>query len=102
LELITSAAEADLPDAMKKLYDIYTNVSFDFPEAQKWAVRLADWYVQNRGYEDRVTLDAMFTAAQACGLCFKNGQQTITTEAFEAALRKLPAAKKERSMGFSV
>ena len=77
LELITLAAEADLPDAMKKLYDIYTNVSFDFPEARKWALRLAECDVQQRGYGDPVTLDAMFTAAQACDLCGKRGQAAV-------------------------
>lgn len=77
LELITSAAEADLPDAMKKLYDLYTNVSFDFPEAQKWALGLAECYVQQRGYGDPVTLDALFSAAQACGLCGKLRQAAV-------------------------
>ena len=46
--------------------------------------------------------DVAFVIKEAGRYAVKNRQQTITTEAFEAALRKLPAAKKERSIGFSV
>ena len=74
VELITSAAEAGLPEAMKKLRDIY---AFDLPEAQKWTMRLAEYYVQQRSYGDPVTLDALFMAARACDLCGKRGQAAM-------------------------
>ena len=77
LELILAAAEAELPEAMKKLYDIYTSVLLDLPEAQKWAMRLAEFYTQQRGYSDPVTLDALFTAAQAYDLCGKRGKAAV-------------------------
>ena len=46
--------------------------------------------------------EVAFVIKEAGRYAVKNRQQTITTEAFEAALRKLPAAKKERSIGFTV
>ena len=54
IELITSAAEAGLPEAMEKLYNIHVNGTksdFDVFEAQRWAGRLADYYISKYGEE---------------------------------------------------
>ena len=59
IELITTAAEAGLPEAMEKLYNVYLNTSgddFDIEKAQKWAGRLADYYTDVQGEEHIVTL----------------------------------------------
>ena len=77
IEMITTAAENGLPEAMRKLYDWYTNVSFDFPKAQFWAQERMNWMVKNRGYQDPETLDAMFEAAGANELCGKPGVRTV-------------------------
>ena len=47
LALITSAAEAGLPDAIQKLYDMYSNgagIDLDYREAARWGERLAEYY----------------------------------------------------------
>lgn len=59
IELITTAAEAGLPEAMEKLYNIYLNTSradFNIEKAQKWAGRLADFYIAREGEEHPVSL----------------------------------------------
>ena len=77
IEMITAAAENGLPEAMRKLYDWYTNVSFDFPKAQFWAQERMNWMVKNRGYQDPETLDAMFEAAGANGHCWRMGEADV-------------------------
>ena len=49
VELITSAAEADLPEAIAKLISMYIDgigVSRNQKEAQKWSERLAEYYFE--------------------------------------------------------
>ena len=59
VKLVTMAAEADLPEAMGKLYEIYqTNsyVNLDFRKSCEWAERLYLLYLKNDGQEDELTL----------------------------------------------
>ena len=59
LELITSAAEAGLPEAMAKLYEMYkvgTGVKLDYRETARWAQYLTEYYLQHRGEQDSLTL----------------------------------------------
>ena len=62
LELITLAAESGLPEAMKKLYNMYTNgenVKLDYNEALKWAKRLVDHYTEKYGEEHAEALNSL-------------------------------------------
>lgn len=59
LELITSAAEANLVEAIKKLCDMYTNgigVQLDYRKAVVWAEKYADYMVETYGEDDTDTL----------------------------------------------
>ena len=52
LELITSAAENGLPEAMKKLYNMYrigAYVNLDYYKALEWAEKLVDFNIKNYG-----------------------------------------------------
>ncbi len=56
LELITRAAEAELPEAMEQLYNYYTEgtvVHFDWNKSLYWAERLYQYYLANNGEEDK-------------------------------------------------
>lgn len=69
IELITSAADRELPEAMIKLCHIYFNgykVAFDYKEALKWAERFYKSRKQEYGEEDENTLDALDTLAYVC------------------------------------
>ena len=44
IELITLAAEANLFEAMEKLYNIYKDELFDFQKAVKWAERIWQYF----------------------------------------------------------
>lgn len=62
LHLITSAAEAGLPEAMEKLYDMYSGglgVDLDYRAAAKWVKRLAESYKRDFGEEHPMTLRAL-------------------------------------------
>ena len=59
IKLITSSAEAGLPEAMEKLYNMYFSgdrVEFNYSLALKWAERLADFYTSERGEGDLLAL----------------------------------------------
>ena len=59
LKLITMAANANLPEAMETLYNIYltgAQVEYNIFEAQKWAGRLSDYYTEKLGQENQITL----------------------------------------------
>ena len=59
VKLVTSAAEANLPEAMKKLHNMYSNgehVAINYREAVRWAERLSELYTEKYGEEDRNTL----------------------------------------------
>ena len=59
LELITKAAEANLPEAMEKLYDMYRDgagVALDYRKAVKWAERLYNYRRQHLGEEHPDTI----------------------------------------------
>lgn len=59
VELITSAAESDLPEAMEKLCNMYEDaigVERNYSESLKWAKHLADYYVKEYGEEAPDTL----------------------------------------------
>lgn len=59
VELITRAAEAELPEAMKKLSEMYHDgegVAINYQEVLKWEQRLCDYYETTRGKEHPLTL----------------------------------------------
>ena len=64
LELITSAAEARLPEAMRKLCEMYESalgVERDYAKALHWRKIIADHYAQTLGEEDPETLGAWYS-----------------------------------------
>lgn len=66
VELITFAAEAGCPDAMRKLFEMYRDgvgVRLDYREATKWAEHLAEFFRQSFGEEDPYTLTAQHDLA---------------------------------------
>ena len=69
IELITSAANAELPEAMTKLMNVYyrgvDRVS-DCEEAAKWAERLCTYYSQKYGKEHSNTLTSVSNLALIC------------------------------------
>lgn len=71
LELITQAAEADLPEAMDKLYQMYESgqgIRLDYQEALYWADRLATHYKNTLGEDHVKTLAAL----GALAMCYNN------------------------------
>ena len=70
LTLITSAAEADLPEAMEKLYRMYSDgshVDLDYRKAIVWAKRVAKYYQALYGDEHASTLFALGNLAVTYG-----------------------------------
>ncbi len=68
LDLITEAAEADLPEAIKKLYHMYFNgvaVKMDYQKAAKWAEKLIAYYTKQYGEKDMDAIFAMHAAGCA-------------------------------------
>lgn len=68
VELITAAAEAELPEAMRKLVNMYRDavgVGRDYRQAVKWARRMAQWCALHYG-EHPATLQALHELADAC------------------------------------
>ncbi|MBO5065029.1 MAG: SEL1-like repeat protein [Clostridia bacterium] len=66
LELITSAAEAGLPEATEKLRDMYfigVGVQLDYRKAVVWAEKYADYMVETYGEECPDTLTAIHNLA---------------------------------------
>ena len=66
LELITSAAEADLPEAMQKLADMYgdgSGAEFNIKEEFKWRQRIADYMVKTFGEKHPETLISLSNLA---------------------------------------
>ena len=62
VSLVRSAAEAELPEAMKKLYKMYLNgdrVDLDYHESLKWIQRLYDYHVREYGEEHPDTLKVL-------------------------------------------
>ncbi len=59
IELITSAAEADLVEAIDKLYDIYSSDDVDYKKALIWAQRKYDLLCNSLGEEHPDTLSAL-------------------------------------------
>ena len=70
LELITSAGEAELPEAMDKLYRMYDNgdkVPLDYRRALYWIEKLADYFMRTLGEEHLDTLAALHNLAYIYG-----------------------------------
>ena len=68
LELITSAAEADLPEAMVKLRKMYengTSVALDYRKMLYWAQRLVEYCERTYGEESKQTLTALHNLASS-------------------------------------
>ena len=69
IELITKAAEAELPEAMERLFAMYRigdKVTLDYQIAMKWAERLADFYRREYGEEHPDTLVILNNFAITC------------------------------------
>lgn len=61
VELITSAAENGLPEAMEKLYGMYENgvgVSLDYNESLRWAKKLYGHHLEKSGQKSTDTIKA--------------------------------------------
>ncbi|MBQ6837119.1 MAG: tetratricopeptide repeat protein [Clostridia bacterium] len=59
LALITSSADAELPEAMEKLYYMYKNgtgVKLDYFAATEWAQKISLYYLENSGADSENTL----------------------------------------------
>ena len=71
IDLITSSAEAGLPEAMEKLYEIFfigtDNVKNNFNKALVWAERLVDYYTDKYGLEHHHTLRSLKNLAHVQG-----------------------------------
>ena len=70
LELITKAAEAELPEAMEKLYLMFMegkNVELNYREALKWAERLVDFCTKVFGEEHPDALTYLSNLAYTYG-----------------------------------
>lgn len=68
VRLITAAAEAELPEAMERLRDMYAegiSVELSYADAVKWAQRLLDHYYYTLGETDEKTLAALDDLALA-------------------------------------
>ncbi|MBQ3489746.1 MAG: tetratricopeptide repeat protein, partial [Clostridia bacterium] len=68
IELITMAAEANLLEAMKKLYNMYNEgkgIQVDYRKAVLWAERIWQYYKEKYGEEDNKTLTWMNNLAVA-------------------------------------
>ena len=68
LELITSAAEAELPEAMKKLCRMYSDgvgVALDLQKALNWYEKLYRFYVKTEGEDSTPSLNALNDLANA-------------------------------------
>lgn len=68
VELITSAAGADLPEAMIKLFDMYfygTGIQLDYHKAIFWGEKVVNHYMRVYGQKHRHTLSAQNNLAQA-------------------------------------
>ena len=68
LELVTMAGEAELPEAMEKLYDMYYNgqyVALDYKEAVYWAEKNYDYRKRTLGEEHPETLSLFNNLAVA-------------------------------------
>ncbi len=63
LELITAAGEAELPEAMEKLYQIYSDVEVNVRQATRWAEKIVEYF--NNGFEedDPRALTALYNLA---------------------------------------
>ncbi|MBE6612950.1 MAG: tetratricopeptide repeat protein [Ruminococcaceae bacterium] len=71
LELITSAAGASVPEAMKKLLDIYScglDGAVDYARAVYWAEKLTAYYTETRGADHPETQTAAMELAQVYNL----------------------------------
>lgn len=85
LALITEAGEAELPEAMEKLFTMYRDgitVAQDHAMAATWAARLLDCCLQVVGEEHKATIGAMRNLAQSLDSL---GQYAQATELYEKA-----------------
>ena len=77
LELITQAAEADLPEAMYDLYERHMSgqgVAVDYCKAQYWANRLADCFENSLGEDHQQTINAWGNLAIVYGKLGKHAE----------------------------
>ena len=70
VELVTKAAEAELPEAMETLFDMYENgkyISLDYKKAVFWQEKIYQYSVQKYGEEHPDTLTDLHNLAFAYG-----------------------------------
>ena len=85
LELITGSAEAELPEAMEKLRDMYDNgigVPLDYRQALLWQERLVEYYTRRFGKEH---IDTMISLSNAAILYGRFGNPEKERELMEEA-----------------
>ncbi len=102
IELITSAAEKGLFEAMQKLYRYYLNTKHgdrDLQKAKVWAEKIADHYKEKYGYEDLRTENAMLNYARLCGT-EKAEKQHIIQTVYEQRLNRLGKEDKNTVMAY--
>lgn len=91
LELITGAAEQNLPEAMEKLYHMYdtgTGTGLNYREAARWAEQVTEYCRQQYGEAHSDTLVWMSnTAAAYTNLGEYKKAKTLTEHAFELNCR---------------
>ena len=71
VELVTKAAEAELPEAMKKLFDMYLygiHIALDYKKACEWAEKIYNYCKIHFGEENEDTLVWMNNLAFTCDI----------------------------------
>ena len=80
-ELITSAAESGLVEAMEKIYGILA--SGGQKDAEKWAERLVDYYEKQNGAENEQTLKWKEKLARRYGFAVYSGERSKLEKSLE-------------------
>ena len=85
MELITRAAEAEHPEAMDRIYEIYQERG-DFRETLKWAERLYEYNLKEHGAEHEQTVIAIMNIGYAYDyLGNRDSALTYAEKAYKAA-----------------
>ncbi len=91
IELITSAAENGLFEAIQTLYRYYLNTKYgdrDLKKAKVWAYKIADYYKAKYGQDDIRTENAMLNYARLC-ITEKTEKQEIIQAVYEQRFNRL-------------
>ena len=82
VELVTKAAEAELPEAMEKLYDMYEDGNYvkrDYKKARFWAEKLYEFYKREKGEESKEALACLNNLA-SCYSYLGNYEKALELE----------------------